>query len=476
MKKKTIWIVVTILIVLAILAVASLGIIYFKTDLFKSEQDLFYKHLASSTGILEKTSYTDMVKQLQESKAKSSEVAGEITLGVKANDVNSQQIAQVLDKGKITYNVKSVGQNKQMQGDITLNYDGKDVVTLNVLQNGEQYGVKVSDVYDKYVSVENNNLKALFQKLGVNTTDIPDKIEGIDAYELLNIDEETIKYISDTYLGIIKENIPKESYSVERNIIAKINGEDITTNAYKLTISQEQIKTVMIKIFETLKTDDRVLDLFLSKYNVMVKPAKLMGTSEVEEITKQDLVDGIDEMLEELNDITASDDNALEITVCGEKDNKSKIIIEALDDNDISVMSSEIVIYKDANSKNIVSNITSDGTVIEISAKEAKEETNFEMSINAEGDKIAFTLDNKGNKVDSTFEIESDDVSVSLNVSEEVKDTQNVVVEDFTTENSVKLNDMSQEELQTLVQTIYTNVMQVLPQKAQLLGINLQNQ
>ena len=58
-------------------------------------------------------------------------------------------------------------------------------------------------------------------------------------------------------------------------------------------------------------------------------------------------------------------------------------------------------------------------------------------------------------------------------VSEEVKSTENVTVDDFTTENSVKLNDMTQAEISTLVQTIYINVTSVLPQKAQLLGISL---
>ena len=237
MKKKIIWSIVAIIIIIA----ALMGILYYTTDLFKSPEQLFYKHLADDINLLGKTTYTDVMKELIKTQAESSsENAGEITAKVTTTDTQAQEVATVLEKGKITYNMKTVGAEKKMQGDITLNYDGKDITTVNLLQNKEQYGIKVAEAYDKYVSVENNNLKALFQKLGVDATNIPNKIEMVDYYELLNIDEQTVKHIEETYTEVIKQNIPAESYSVEKNVTVKIDGEDVTTNAYKLTLTEEQ--------------------------------------------------------------------------------------------------------------------------------------------------------------------------------------------------------------------------------------------
>ena len=234
MKKKIIWSVVAVLIII----VALMGILYYTTDMFKSPEQLFYKHLAEDSSLLGKTTYADVIKELKAEAEASRESTGEVTAKITGTDADVQEVATVLEKGKITYNMKTVGTEKKMQGDITLNYNGKDIVTVNLLQNQDQYGIKIEEAYDKYVSVENNNLKALFQKLRVDATDIPDKIETIDYYELLNIDEATLKHIEDTYSEIIKQNIPAEGYSVEKNVIVKIDEADVTTNAYKLTLTE----------------------------------------------------------------------------------------------------------------------------------------------------------------------------------------------------------------------------------------------
>ena len=130
-----------------------------------------------------------------------------------------------------------------MQNDVTLNYNGKDIITLNILRNKDQYGLKIEEAYDKYVSVENNNLKALFQKIGMDTTNIPDRIEMVDYYDLLNIDKDTLNHIEKTYSDIIKQNIPEESYSVEKDVTVKIDGADVKTNAYK-KCSSEGIRNI----------------------------------------------------------------------------------------------------------------------------------------------------------------------------------------------------------------------------------------
>ena len=69
--------------------------------------------------------------------------------------------------------------------------------------------------------------------------------------------------------------------------------------------------------------------------------------------------------------------------------------------------------------------------------------------------------------------IESEGTNVELGITENVKIGDEITVEDFGESNSVKINDMSEEEIGELVQTIYTNIEKVLPEKMQMLGINL---
>lgn len=469
MKKKIIWGIIAVLIIVA----ALMGILYYTTDLFKSPEQLFYKHLADDVNFLGKTTYADVMKELKKEAEASSENAGEITAKVTTTDTQTQEIATVLEKGKITYDMKTVGKEKKMQGDITLNYDGKDIVTVNVLQNKEQYGIKVAEAYDKYVSVENNNLKALFQKLGVDTTDIPDKIEMVDYYELLNIDEETLKHIEDTYTGVIKQNIPVESYSVEKNVTVKIDGEDITTNAYKLTLTEEQTKVILEKVLETLKADDTTLNLIIEKYNMIAEPYKAMGATMSTEVTKDSLVKAIEDELQNLNDTTTNSGNVLEVIVYGTKNSKAKMMMNIVE-NETNTAKLEIDMTKDNKDKKAIMTCSAEDTTITMIASESEEKTGLVLTA-SENDNIVmeFVIAEQGNNTEATMKITSDGTTAEINIKNELKSTENITVEDFTAENSVKLNDMTQDEISTLVQTIYTNVTKVLPEKAQLLGINL---
>lgn len=441
MKKKIIWMVVAVIGIIA----AVLGILYYTTDLFKTPKQLFYKYFASSSTLLDESNYEDFLAELKAESEKSMEVVGEITAKITSNDEDVKQVETVLEKGKIKYNMKTVGKEQKMQNDITLNYDGKDIVTLSVLKNKEQYGLKIAEAYEKYVSVENNNLKALFQKLGMDTTEIPNKIEMVDYYELLNIDKETLEHIETTYSKVINENIPEECYSVEKDVAIEVNNKIITTNAHKLTLTEEQVKTVVAKMLETLKTDDKTLDLIVNKVNTMLEPYK--NLSEVDTLTKEEFIKEIEDSLIELNEVKATSSNALEIIVYSAKENRTKIRILALDESK-EVLKTEIDMVKDESNNNIIMKMSDEDTVMDI------------------------TMSYNDTKADTIMNMESEGTKITVSMKEEIKATENISVENFNSNNSVKLNDMTEAEIGQLVQTIYYNVINALPQKMQLLGIN----
>ena len=440
MKKKVIWIVVALLVIV----VAVLGILYYTTDLFKTPEQLFYRHFADSSNLLGETSHENFMTELKAKLEASMEVEGEITAKITSNDTDLEELATAIGKGKITYNTKTVGSEQKMQNDITLNYNGKNIVTLNILKNKEQYGLKVTEAYDKYISVENNNLKALFEKLGMDSTEIPDKIEMVDYYELLNVDKETLKHIETTYSNVIKQNIPEECYSVEKDVTVDTNAGEITTNAYKLALTDDQLKTVLIKVLETLKNDDTTLDLIVAKYNTIVESYEYMG--EVDTLTKEELVNDIEDDLTELNKEIDSINGKIEIVVYAAKDNKAKVEI-IVSEKEVQEAKYEFEVIKEEDTNIIVSCSDEDGT-------------------------IDMVMSYSDTKAEVVVMVESDGTIIEVNVKEEVKSRENVTVEDFNSDNSVKLNDMTEEEITELLQTIYNNVLNVLPQKMQLLGIN----
>ena len=400
MKKKIILGIVAVIIIIA----ALMGILYFTTDMFKSEEALFYKHLANNVNFLGKTSYSEAMEEARKEMEASRENAGEITAKITSNVAEAKQVGTVLEKGKITYNIKNVGKEKKSQGDITLNYDGKDIITLNYLQNGEQYGIKVADAYDKYISVENNNLKEVFQKLGINANNIPDKIETVDYYELLNIDEATLKHIKDTYTEVMKQNIPSESYSVEKNATIKIDGRDVNATAYKLTLTEEQTKNILIKVFETLKTDEITLNLIVDKYNKMIEPYKITGmstTTTMAEISKESIIEAINEAIRKLNDTTASSTNTMEIIAYGAKDNTARIEMNVLE-NEAIIFNLKLDMNKDEN-KGTQMEITTDEVTMKLTVVDGKEKTGVVLVASGDGTNMEFVISTENKNTTATI-------------------------------------------------------------------------
>ena len=446
MKKKTALIVTTVVIAV----VAILGVLYFTTDLFKTPDQLFYKYFGENLKLTEKMSYEELIFELKKQAEEPMEVEGELTLKMTSDDEENAEISQILEKGKIKYNSKTIGKEQKSKQEITLNYNNKDIVTLNILQNKEQYGIKIAELYEKYISVENNNLKAIFQKLGVDVTDIPNKIETVDYYELLNVDNKTINHITETYSNILKENIPTENYSVEKEVTIKIDETEVKTNAYKLSLTETQLKNIIVKSLESLKADDVTLNLIVDKYNKIVESYGEM--IEEEKITKEVLIKEIEKTLEDLKEETVTETKMLELIVYSAKDNKTKIEILGFEDEKVTAKMQIDMIEESATKAKIISSISSEDTLMEI-----------EVSVD-------------NTKTDCILKIESEGTSIEVNSKQEIKDSQNVVIETFDTTNSVKINDMTQNDIGLLIQEIYTNAMLILPQKMQLLGIDMSAQ
>ena len=437
MKNKVIWIVIAVIIIIA----ALIGILYYTTDILKTPEQLFYKYTANNFNSLGNLSYENYMEELKQSKETSFKMAGEVTAKITSSDPDAQQVAEVIEKGKIRYNLKNIGAEQKTQEDITLNYDNKDIVTLNILKNKEQYGIKIEDIYNKYVSLENNNLKEMFQKLGMDPAIVPDRIEALNYYELLKVDEVTFKHIKETYSNIVRQNIPDKNYSVEKNVIVNIDGTDIKTNAYKLTLSEEETRNVLIKILETLKTDDVTLELIVDKYSKIAESNKAFINAK--SITKEGLVETIQDALDDISTESGTLEEMIQFISYGEKENKSRI--------ELNIEESKLTIdmIKSNNDKKMLFSFIYDGMTsdTEIIFNDTKADAKIRMNVD-------------------------DDTTIELNIKQEIQPTDNITVEEFTANNSVKLNDMTADEISLLVQTIYNNVVRVLPEKMQLLGIS----
>lgn len=433
MKKKIILIIVAVIIIIA----ALLGILYLTTDLFKTPEQLFYKHFAQNSNLLGNMSYTQVLEESKKKQNSSYTASGEITLQLETNDAAQKEVEEALAKSKINYQIKNVGAEQKVQADLAFRYDNQDILAINLLKSKEQYGIKVADAYDKYISVENNNLKGMFTKLGLDATDVPDKIEILDMYDFLNVDKNTLKQISDRYMKVLQENIPSECYQVEKNVTILVENKEVSANAYQLVLSEEQTKNVLIALLQSLKEDEMTLNLVVEKYN---KVAEVYGSQTV---SKDDLVKEVEDTLSELKDLTATSEGSLKIITYTTKE--------------------ELVRFEVSINNNVKMTVDM--------SKQDKDKV-VDMMMIAEEDIIEMKVNFSDTNMITKLIINSDGEKMEMTMTENVQKSNDVKADDFTADNSVKLNDMTSQELNALVQTISNNVMKILPQKMQLLGIS----
>ena len=259
MKKNKIFIIV-IIVILIILGIIA-GIMYLKTDFLKSDEVLFYKYLSKVNFINTDVSqrYKTMSDKIKNSNYSSS---GNINCSVTQNDT-STNVANIQEIFATKYNILQNQNLKQTYADITLSSSNQNIATLRYLKDNNIYAIKADNVVNKYLALENTNLKEFASKIGIeDVSKIPEQLPNESVDEALKIDDATFNEIKNNYTNIIKEKINKNNF----NKIKNSNG----TITLELSLSEKQSKEIEKAILEQVKNDDKVLNLIIDKMKKIV--------------------------------------------------------------------------------------------------------------------------------------------------------------------------------------------------------------
>lgn len=305
--KKTQIIIITIALVLTLGCVGTFAVLYFATDTFKSEQEMFYKYAGQIDlkEFIDLESYNTYSERLKTSgHANEGQFKIELAQG-------EQSISE-----SIKYNGYSDPVNKTANYDISLNKDNETLLAINYLNNQDLYGLQFKDVVNQYIVFENNNLKEFASKMGVqDTSQIPDKIEIPEN----NINYEELKTILNNYLNIAMQEIPEDNYSkIEKQEIS-LGVETIEADGYQLKLKVKDVQKILIKILENAKNDEQIFNLLNTEGAIL----KNYQTSE--EITFEDYQLAIDEILVALSEEIPNEQNVNVITISVYKQEKDTV-------------------------------------------------------------------------------------------------------------------------------------------------------
>ena len=103
-----------------------------------------------------------------------------------------------------------------LSGDMSIG-DRKFTSDANIFYNKDKAGIKVEELYDKYVVVENRDLKKLAGLFGLDEEDVKDIPDSIPETDY-SANKEKIETLSKKYTERIFEQISSDKYSVEKDV------------------------------------------------------------------------------------------------------------------------------------------------------------------------------------------------------------------------------------------------------------------
>ena len=249
MKTKVLSKVIISLVIVILILGGILAYLYFFTDVFKSNSQLFFKYLGQ---VVEKDGFIDeklinYTKKKQESKYEDN--------GKFYVEMNMNELDEDLVKGVNNFNIQFSGTvdniEKETQQDIFLNYSDDVNFPIKYKYANETAALQTDYVSNKYIGIKNENLKEFAQNLGIEDLEnIPDKIEISEQIDDISFTDEEKQQIFNNYKVLFENRFKEEQF--------KRSEENGTIN-YSLTISNQELKNFIITFLETLKNDSIII-------------------------------------------------------------------------------------------------------------------------------------------------------------------------------------------------------------------------
>ena len=427
MKKKLL-----LLILILCIALGGVGYAYYITRDNMSNKELFIYYLTKKE---ETDEHLEKIKQYSIKKMESSyKTKGKVELNISGEE--DDESIQMLNNSKVTFEGKINPTEKMIEQEITAVLGMGINVPFNYKQDKDYFGVQTNLLTPKYIAIRNDNLKELAEKFGIESEEIPDKIN----FENNNIDYEKINDFAEKYKKLIYENLPDEK--------AFTKSKDGNQTILSVSMTNKEISTSFKTILEELKNDEFIINTLKSS-NVNIN----------------EYYDSINSLIEDFNDLETENGKA-EIKLYIENKKAVRLDILIYDENDI--VAKVVTEIKD-NNLNLKMNFADEASLefnyeiiydekdvsMNIDIKISDDETNYKIKGNVEYKNI-FELNNVEENYSVELSGKMDEIEqIGINYSNLVTFDDNIEIDKISEKNSYIINDMTDEELQSFIMVIY---------------------
>lgn len=441
MKKKIISIIIVILLILAGVCI----FLYLKTDMFKSNQQLFWNYAIKNNEVADLFN-NDSVKEIKNKKIN-----------------NAYKINSKLDINTDSdeYSVNAITNSKNLNDIFTqveFTKNSENIVDFNLVKKNNVVGLKMDELANGYITLKNSDLKSLAEKIGLeNTNSFPDNINWGTYVDILEIQQDDVEYISNKYMKLIINDTNKKNYEKSGSAGIKINDKIHTATTYKMTITENESKKILSDVFNELSKDSRTLNIISSKLKMLNLPSEYTQINYLsEKFTK---------IKSNIDSLETTDDELLEITVYAEKSKLIQTDIKVKDERII-----KIVYDKENNKIDLKQELLNDNItnkfVLSISDVLNKIVSNVdEMIIDNHVSEDKKTMTTKVNVICKN------NITISYNSTTEI--TNDILTSnDYEESKKIILNDLTKEQLQRLYNAVINNIKGIYQDKKAFISNN----
>ena len=455
MRGKKIGIIIIIIILILAIVAGVTTYLFLKTDVFKSNKQLFYKYTTQAIEQVEKmTDSKTIEKYKEEMKSESYETNTSIDFKYsEGGEVSSGY-------NKLNVNMKTQKEDEYNYKNAQILFGDKSIVQVEGIQDQSLYGIRFTNIFNQFVTLQDGkNIEGL-DLTDENLKLIKNIIEDNEEfYNGILFSKQDYQDLKEKYLQIIVDILNTGTFSKQNNTVITINSQTVKVKEHSCKITGLQVQNLIIKLLDTLRDDDIIVN----------KIQNLLNDSKKYE-------DYISETLRKVEDTEFSE---MKIVIYEQKGKtirtdinigKDTITIESSNENSKEILK---VKHEELNNEKEVGQ--------EITISKATTETNEQYILSGEkvdGDEkytLDATIDSDYKNINLNLDFYKGIVNINVKAQNSITNTINQKVELGTT-NNIVANNLSQDVLKVVVDKMKSAYKDTLVKRYELLVKKLRSE
>ena len=343
--KKGVKILIAIIAVVVVLGGVAAGLFFSGLfDFMKPARKTWSKQVQKALDLdgVKVTDYAEVMEEYKDMYEKPFKANFEVSANLSISELD-KDVQKTINNSKIKVETSQNVKEKVGESKITLEADNSKVLDIEFVTNKDKFGVASKDLYDKYLTVSLEDLEEYLKKNNdLDSTDLPvnvdsfselfNKASELNAYDLLYVSKDDLKSIEKTYKKAFENSIDKKAYTKKANQKVKVDGKEVSTTGYYLTLSGEDAQKILEDLVDTTADDETLNKIIVEKVNMLMEA---MGEDKISSKDVKDLLGNYSkELKESLKSLKDFEKQGVQIAVYSKLSKPVRLEVNYIEDMD----------------------------------------------------------------------------------------------------------------------------------------------